>query len=441
MSSGALGGSLRHLRELFQDGTVIGLGDGQLLARYARSNDEAAFEALVARHGPMVLATCRAVLKHEHDIEDAFQATFLVLSRKVPHGSRRRRAGRLAAPRRVSRGGAGERRLAAEAAPRGGGRGHGRARGNRHGARSRSRVDRARGGQPAARSASAAGGPLRPGGPDLRAGGRAAELDRADAAAPAGPGAASIAGTADPPRHHGGSGRGRPGRSDDRGAGAVPAALARSAVAAAAGGTISATAAALSADIIRSLFLTKLRIAFAGLAAVAAAVLATAGAAAVGSGRPDPSPAAMPSQAGGEMKRPPAAKEAATPAPASAEVIEVHGRVVDEFGRPVAGAAVRVVHRVGFTEPAPETTSGPSGRFTLRIPPPWSREDPRSHAGRSVPLGGRVGPGVRARLGLGRTAARRPGRDDDRTRGGPGDRGSDRQPRGPPRRQRPDRGR
>jgi RNA polymerase sigma factor (sigma-70 family) len=83
MASGALGGSLRYLRDLFHDGTAVGLGDGQLLARYTQSRDEAAFEALVARHGPMVLATCQAVLKHEHDVEDAFQATFLVLARKA----------------------------------------------------------------------------------------------------------------------------------------------------------------------------------------------------------------------------------------------------------------------------------------------------------------------------------------------------------------------
>src|ERR1700759_180664 len=79
----AIGGTLRHLRDLFHDGTAVGLGDGQLLARYAASRDEAAFEALVARHGPMVLATCRAVLRHDHDVEDAFQATFLVLARKA----------------------------------------------------------------------------------------------------------------------------------------------------------------------------------------------------------------------------------------------------------------------------------------------------------------------------------------------------------------------
>ncbi len=77
------GTTLRHLRDLFSGGTAVGLTDGQLLARYAASNDDQAFAALVARHGPMVAATCRAVLRHKHDVEDAFQATFLVLARKA----------------------------------------------------------------------------------------------------------------------------------------------------------------------------------------------------------------------------------------------------------------------------------------------------------------------------------------------------------------------
>ena len=64
-------------------GRPSGSADGQLLARYSGSKDEVAFEALVARHGPMVLATCRAVLKNEHDVEDAFQTTFLVLAKKA----------------------------------------------------------------------------------------------------------------------------------------------------------------------------------------------------------------------------------------------------------------------------------------------------------------------------------------------------------------------
>ena len=83
MAIGALGTALEHLRDLFSGGTVVGLTDGQLLSRYATSRDGQAFEALVARHGPMVLATCRAILRHEHDVEDAFQATFFVLARKA----------------------------------------------------------------------------------------------------------------------------------------------------------------------------------------------------------------------------------------------------------------------------------------------------------------------------------------------------------------------
>jgi hypothetical protein len=55
--------TLRHLRDLFDVGTVVGLSDGELLARYDACHDGPAFEALVARHGPMVVATCRAILK------------------------------------------------------------------------------------------------------------------------------------------------------------------------------------------------------------------------------------------------------------------------------------------------------------------------------------------------------------------------------------------
>ncbi|QEH31875.1 ECF RNA polymerase sigma factor SigE [Aquisphaera giovannonii] len=83
MASGTLGASPMPLRDLFGGGTAVGLGDAELLRRYAGSGDEAAFAALVARHGPMVAATCRAVLRDHHDAEDAFQATFLVLARKA----------------------------------------------------------------------------------------------------------------------------------------------------------------------------------------------------------------------------------------------------------------------------------------------------------------------------------------------------------------------
>ena len=73
----------RQLESLFEGGSAAGLSDRQLLERFATARDEAAFAALVARHGPMVLGICRQLLGDHQHAEDAFQAVFLVLARKA----------------------------------------------------------------------------------------------------------------------------------------------------------------------------------------------------------------------------------------------------------------------------------------------------------------------------------------------------------------------
>jgi RNA polymerase sigma factor (sigma-70 family) len=88
MSTASFSPVVGYLRRLGER-DAYGLSDRQLLDRFTRDRDEAAFTELVRRHGPMVLSACRRVLRHEQDAEDTFQASFLVLARKA--GSVRQR--------------------------------------------------------------------------------------------------------------------------------------------------------------------------------------------------------------------------------------------------------------------------------------------------------------------------------------------------------------
>src|SRR5262245_57294267 len=92
MASGPMNGVLHRFRCAFlAEGG--GMSDGHLLERFIATRDEAAFAALVRRHGPMVLGVCRRILRHTQDAEDAFQATFLVLARKAVSLGRRELVG------------------------------------------------------------------------------------------------------------------------------------------------------------------------------------------------------------------------------------------------------------------------------------------------------------------------------------------------------------
>src|SRR5262245_8913706 len=83
MSKQALNGVFAHIRKLAGVQTARGCLDRELLDRFVDGHDEAAFTVLVERHGPVVLGLCRRVLRHAQDADDACQATFLVLARKA----------------------------------------------------------------------------------------------------------------------------------------------------------------------------------------------------------------------------------------------------------------------------------------------------------------------------------------------------------------------
>jgi RNA polymerase sigma factor (sigma-70 family) len=59
------------------------MSESDLLERFITENDHEAFRALIERHGRMVLAVCRNVLGESHDVDDAFQTTFLILAQSA----------------------------------------------------------------------------------------------------------------------------------------------------------------------------------------------------------------------------------------------------------------------------------------------------------------------------------------------------------------------
>ena len=352
MASAGLGTAFRHLRDLFAAGSTLGLEDGQLLERYARSNDAAAFEALVGRHGPMVLATCRAVLRNEHDVEDAFQATFLVLAKK---------AGAIRGSEAL---GGWLHRVAYRASVRASSEGRERRLREFEAATARREISR-----PDSDLAALLHEEIDrlPG--SLRRAVVLRDLEGLSYEEAAG----QLGWTVPSFRHRLADGRRRLKASLARRgaipsavvaapvskASVVPAGLARAVVALASGATPPAAVALLTHTLLRGMFMTKIKLASA--AALAVLALASAG---IAAGRfvEAPAPALQPS-----TRAEPAMPDPAVDEPAG--LVEVRGIVLDPTGKPVAGARVRASTR----DPVEIATSGPDGRFRLMVlpPDPW----------------------------------------------------------------------
>src|SRR5579875_2652 len=83
MATSRMSSFLRQLTRGMAAQTLADHADRELVQRLLAGPDEAAFETLVRRHGPMVYRVCWRVLQQAEDAEDAFQATFLLLARKL----------------------------------------------------------------------------------------------------------------------------------------------------------------------------------------------------------------------------------------------------------------------------------------------------------------------------------------------------------------------
>ena len=373
MTSIRNGAALRQIQALYEAGTCSGLPDKQLLDRYLAGRGEraeAAFAALVERHGAMVLRVCRAVLRDEHDAEDAFQATFLVLARTA--GSIRHRGsleswlfGVASRVSRCARAGAARRRR------------HERRRAERTaeavadaGADDLGSViqreverlpDRLRTavvlcyfeGRTCEQAADRLNLPV--GTVKSRLSGARARLKSRLVRGGYGPESVS------------------PAAWPLAGPLVISARLVRSTVASVTasaagrstpGGMVSASIARLTRGVLRGMFLSRLMagaalvLAVAGLAWISAASVA-------GRGRILEQPASLPPPAAAPPASAPSSADRAEPG----QTMLAGGVVVDPGGRPVAGASVRLmILGVGSGRPDLRTTSGPDGRFLLALP-------------------------------------------------------------------------
>jgi RNA polymerase sigma factor (sigma-70 family) len=93
MSNRQVGALADFIRRMAEPACVAALSDGELLERFRARRDEAAFAALLRRHGPAVLRVCRRILHHPQDAEDAFQATFLLLVHRAASIRKRQAVG------------------------------------------------------------------------------------------------------------------------------------------------------------------------------------------------------------------------------------------------------------------------------------------------------------------------------------------------------------
>src|SRR5262249_46181309 len=83
MSTRAMRQALDWARLAIHEHEGIASSDADLLKAFVETRDELAFAAIVRRHGPMVLGVCQRFLRNHHDAEDAFQAVFLILTRRA----------------------------------------------------------------------------------------------------------------------------------------------------------------------------------------------------------------------------------------------------------------------------------------------------------------------------------------------------------------------